>query len=301
MKANDTDPDGDPLTIKGASGVLGVKAVVRSQLLDITLAPGAPRFSVVQYTLSDGDPTHDTTGKVLVLRLPDTAPNRPPVANADTDRVVIGNSVKIPVTANDVDPDSDPISLLTADQPAEGAGTTVVEGNSVRFTPNLPDITESTPVTFNYTITDGHGNEATGKVTVNVLVQPLPHAPFARDDFADTVTDKPVVINVLANDTDPSGGAPHLTGTPVCPNDAVATRTADERIAFTPPAGKEGVFRCTYRVSNAQGLLAEASIIVTVTAPAARQPPAGAERLGQDADGHRGRPSADAARQSRRL
>ena len=266
VKANDSDPDGDPLTIMRPLSVPGVTAVVRSQLLDITLAPGAPKRSVVQYTLNDGDPTHDRTGKVLVLRLPDTATNRAPVANADTERVVIGNSVKIPVTANDADPENDPISLLSADLPADGAGTTVVEGNSVRFTPNLPDITESTPVTFNYTITDGHGNESTGKVTVSVLVEPLPRAPFARDDFADTVTDKPVIINVLANDTDPSGGTPHLLGKPSCPNGGTPSVTADERITFDPPNGLVGVFRCTYRISNAQGLPAEASIIVTVTA-----------------------------------
>ena len=268
VKANDSDPDGDELTITRATAVPGVTAVVRSQLLDITLAPGAPPRSIVQYTLNDGDPTHDRTGKVLVLRQLDTAPNRAPVANADTDRVVIGNSVKIPVTANDADPENDPISLLVADQPPDGAGTTVVDGNSIRFTPNLPDITESTPVTFNYTITDGHGNEATGKVTVNVLVEPLPRAPFARDDFADTVTDKSVFINVLNNDTDPSGGAPHLLGKPSCPNGGDATVTADERVNFTPPPGQSGiVVRCTYRISNAQGLPAEASIIVTVAAP----------------------------------
>jgi hypothetical protein len=52
---------------------------------------------------------HTATGKVLVLKLADTAKNGPPVANADTERVVIGNSVLIPVTANDVDPEHDPI------------------------------------------------------------------------------------------------------------------------------------------------------------------------------------------------
>ena len=275
VKANDTDPDGDLLTIATKSSAPGVTVEVRSQLLYITLTPGAPDTSVVFYTLSDGDPTHDTAGKVLVLRLKDTAPNLAPVANADTERVVIGNTVVIPVTANDVDPDHDVIRLLTVSPPADGAGTTVVEGNSVRFTPNLPDITEPTPVTFKYKITDGHSNESTGKVTVTVLVEALPRAPFARDDFADTVTDKPVNINVLANDSDPSGGTPSLIGKPTCLNGGTASRTADERITFEPPSGKTGVYRCKYQVVNAQGLPAEASIIVTVTdAPPGNHVPA---------------------------
>ena len=94
-------------------------------------------------------------------------------------------------------------------------------------------------------------------------------APFARDDFADTSTDKPVTINVLANDSDPSGGTPHLVGDPVCTNDGKAVANSDQGVTFDPPAGQNGTFRCKYRVANSQGLPAEAWIIVTVTSPPA--------------------------------
>jgi hypothetical protein len=274
VMANDVDPDGDDLTITGVDAPDGVKAEKKGQQLRITLGPGAKELSVVKYTLSDGYPTHDTIGKVLVLKIGDTAPNRPPVANPDTERVVIGASVKIPVTANDIDPDHDAIRLLTVGKPEGGGGITTVENDSVRFTPTLPDITEPTPVTFLYTITDGNGHEVTGKVTVTVLVEALPSAPFARDDFADTVTDKSVNIDVLANDSDPSGGKPSLTGNPACPGGGTATRTTDNRVTFDPPAGLTGTFRCSYTVSSIQGLLADALIIVSVTeAPAGNRDP----------------------------
>ncbi len=274
VKANDIDPDGDDLRIGPASGPPGVTAVVLSQLLKITLGPGAPDRSLVTYKLTDGDPLHDATGKVLVLKIDEAAENRAPVANADAERVVIGNSVKITVTANDADPEDDELRLVSVGTPEDGVGTTAVEGNSVRFTPNLPDITEPTPVTFPYTISDTHGNEATGTVTVTVLVEALPRAPFARDDFADTVTNKSVNIDALANDGDPSGGRPSLIGTPTCAGGGVASITADNRITFVPPSGQTGVYRCKYSVSNAQGLLAEATIIVTVAvAPPGNRPP----------------------------
>ena len=266
MKANDIDEDGDPLTISYEGNVPGVDVKVVSQQLSITLQPGAAERSVIHYSLMDDVSTTKVDGKVLILRLADTAPNRPPVANADAERVVIGNSVKIAVTANDVDPDQDPVVLLSVTSPSEGAGTTAVEGNTVRFTPNLPDITEPTPVKFSYTISDGHGNEATGNVTVTVLVEALHHAPFAADDFGDTVSGKPVTIDVLANDSDPSGGKPSLIADPVCGNGGVAVRTADDRVMFTPPNGATGTYKCKYTVANSQGLRAEASIIVTVTA-----------------------------------
>ncbi|MEP7113563.1 MAG: Ig-like domain-containing protein, partial [Ilumatobacteraceae bacterium] len=273
VKANDIDPDGDPLTIRVDELRSTVNVMVVSQRLIITLQAGANDRELIYYTLSDGQ-GHDVPGKVLIVRVDDTAPNRPPVANPDSERVVIGNSVTIPVTANDVDPDQDRIRLLTVDTPSDGAGIAIVAGNSVRFTPTLSDITESTPVTFKYKITDGHRNETTGTVTVTVLVEALTGAPFAIDDFADTVMNKPVNIDVLANDSDPSGGKPSLIGDPVCANGGVATRTADNRVSFDPPPGATGVYRCKYTVANSQGLTKEASIIVTVNdAPAGNRIP----------------------------
>jgi hypothetical protein len=274
VRANDVDPDGDDLFISDPKAPRGVVATIVSQQLEITLLPGAEKLSAITYRLSDGTAAHDQIGHVLAVRLDDSAPNRPPVANPDTERVVVGNQVKIPVTANDLDPEGDSITLLHVDQPAGGVGTTAVEGNFVRFTPNLPNITKATPVSFDYKIGDGKGNVAFGTVTVTVLAEALPSAPFARDDFADTFIDKPVNIDVLVNDSDPSGGTPHLSEQPVCPNGGDATVTADERINFVPPLGLPGTFRCQYKVSNSQGRNAEAWIIVTVTAaPPGNHPP----------------------------
>ncbi len=276
VKANDFDSDGDELTISlSTTRTKGIDVALHGQQLRITVQPGADERSVVFYNLSDGNKEHIVPGKLLVMRIADTAANSPPVANADVERVVVGNSVKIPVTANDEDPDHDPLRVLTASTPSGGAGTATVEENFVRFTPNLPDITEPTPVTFMYTITDGNGHEATGKVTVTVLLEALPRAPFARDDFADTEVDKPVNIDVLANDGDPSGGGqPNLVGDPACPNGGDAQRTADDRVTYSPPKGQSGTFRCKYTVINRQGLTGEASIIVTVAeAPAGNHAP----------------------------
>ena len=266
VKANDTDPDGDDLTISvKIPPPPGIQASVQGGRLFIKMNPGADERSTLEYFLDDGIPQHRVLGQVLVVKIPESASNRPPVANPDADKVVVGNTVKIPVTANDVDPDKDKLLVVSVTQPANGAGTATVENNSVRFAPHLPDIDQPTPVSFTYTINDGHDHTATGTVTVTVLAEALPAAPFARDDFADTVTDKPVTIDVLANDTDPSGGSPNLFGDPVCPNGGEATITADQRITFAPPAGGVGTFRCRYQVGNAIGRTAQASIIVTVS------------------------------------
>ncbi|MGB8860045.1 MAG: Ig-like domain-containing protein [Ilumatobacteraceae bacterium] len=264
VTVNDVDPDDDPLSISPVGPLpVGVRAAVRDNSLTIAVEPGAAPRSVVIYDLSDGA-GHHVNGRVLVLRVDEAVSNQPPIANPDVQRVVVGNSVLVPVVRNDSDPEGDTIRLVGASQPGGGTGKTEVEGDSVRFTPNLPGITEPTNVDFDYEIDDGHGNRTTGFVTVTVLANALPRAPFARDDSATTVENKPVTIDVLANDSDPSGGVPSLLDDPACVG-GVAIRTIDDRVLYTPPNDQTGTFRCKYVVVNAQGLRREASIVITVT------------------------------------
>ena len=54
-----------------------------------------------------------------------------------------------------------------------------------------------------WVIDDGNGNTTEG--TVNVTVNPVNDAPVANDDSASTTGTDPVVIDVLANDTDVDG------------------------------------------------------------------------------------------------
>ena len=104
-------------------------------------------------------------------------------------------------------------------------------------------------------------------MTITILSEPLADPPFARDDSTFTFVDVPVTIDVLRNDGDPSGGRPTLVGRPGCPAGGTATVTADAQVRFDPPVGRSGAFRCTYEVTNARGLTASASIIVSVREP----------------------------------
>ncbi len=266
--ANDSDPDGDKLTLKlPPTQPAGVRAEVHGENLSITLLPSAPPRAVVKYEVTDAQNV-SVEGRVLVVRFDKAVGNRAPVANPDTERVVIGSTVKIPVTINDIDPDNDPITVTKVSQPDKAAGTATVVDNAVSFKPNLPDITEPTPVTFTYEISDGQGNSAKGNVAVTVLAEPLPQAPFARDDPAETVTNQPVTIDVLANDSDPSGGSPSLDRNSVnCVSGTHSVSTDGRRVTYTPPLDKTGTFRCTYRVLGQSGSGDSASIIIVVSAP----------------------------------
>lgn len=264
---NDTDPDGDELALTIVEPLAeGLDVDVEGDQLAVTARAGAAPLVPFEYELDDGH-GHVVRGAVLVGVIDDVEPNRPPVVSADGDKVVVGESVVIDVTANDVDPDGDPLSVVSISQPAGGRGRAAVfSRSSVQFTPAALTNSDGrqSSVRFTYTVSDGNGHEVVGEVAVTVLPEALLAAPFARDDSTFTYVDVPVTVDVLRNDGNPSGGRPTLAGTPGCPAGGRATVTTDSQIRLDPPPGVAGSFRCNYEVTNESGARASAAIIVSV-------------------------------------
>ena len=247
---------------------VGLDVVVEGEELAVTARAGAAALVPFTYVVDDGH-GHVVRGSVLVGVIDDIEPNRPPVVTADTERVVVGSTAVVDVTANDVDPDGDPLTVVSVTQPDDESGQAIVfSREKLQFTP-APLVDEEGQATarFTYTVSDGNGHEVVGEVTITVLPEALAEPPFARDDSTFTYVDVPVTVDVLRNDGDPSGGRPTLVGRPGCPSGGNATVTADGQVRYDPPSGRSGAFRCTYEVTNARGLTASASIIVSVREP----------------------------------
>jgi hypothetical protein len=103
--------------------------------------------------------------------------NSPPVASADTVERRAGASVKVAVSrllANDTDADLDPLSLTAVAPLSEKQAAVSLSGDWVLYVPP-PGLSESD--TFTYTVSDGHGGEATGTVTVLVTDEPAGPSP----------------------------------------------------------------------------------------------------------------------------
>ena len=266
---NDSDPDGDAMTLIVVEPVPpGLEVAVEGEQLSIVARAGAASLAPFEYEVDDGN-GHVERSSVLVAVIDDIEPNRPPVVTADTAKAVVGQSVIIDVTANDVDIDGDPLTIMSVTQPDDESGQAVVfSREELQFSPApLVDDSDQSTARFTYTVSDGNGHEVVGDVTVTVLPEPLAEPPFARDDSTFTVVDVPVTVDVLRNDGDPSGGRPTLVGRPGCPSGGLATVTADSQVRYDPPTGQSGAFRCTYEVTNTRGLRASASIIVSVREP----------------------------------
>lgn len=115
-------------------------------------------------------------------------------------------------------------------------------------------------------ISAAHGtNNATTTATYVVSAPATNSAPTANNDSAATPESSPVVIDVLANDSDPDGDSLTLSAVASSTNGS-STINADGTIAYQPKPGFVGTDSFVYTVSDGHGGSGSATLTVTVTA-----------------------------------
>jgi hypothetical protein len=248
--ANDTDPDGDALSISAVGSPTNGVAVQSGN--DIIYTPdadfnGNDSFS---YTITDGALSASTTVSVSV-----TAVNDAPVANADSVTTNEDAAVQIAALANDVDPDGDVLSIASVGMPANG--TAVQSGNGIIYTPNA-NFTGNDG--FSYTVSDGTLSAST---TVSVSVTTANDAPVANSDSASTAEDTPVQISVLLNDTDADGDVLSIASIGM-PANGTAVQSGNS-VTYTPDTDFNGNDSFSYTVTDG-ALSASATVSVAVSA-----------------------------------
>lgn len=256
--ANDTDNDGDldPTTLSIAVAPLTGTATVSSPAITYTPDQDTYGTDTFDYQVCDlGGRCSTATVTVAVAPVND-APNAvddPVATNEDT-------PMTIDVLANDTDIDDalDPSSLAVTAAPA--LGTATVDGSSIDYQP-APDVSGLDDLV--YQICDLAG--ACSTATITVVIAPVNDAPDAVDDAAAGTLRTDLVIDVLANDTDPEGDAltissydavSSLGGTVICTTDC----------AFTPPDPWTGPDSFTYTIDDGNGGTDTATVTITPTA-----------------------------------
>jgi VCBS repeat-containing protein/CshA-type fibril repeat protein len=271
---NDTDVDGDTLTVTGfqvdtdgngslesftpgqTATIAGVGTIVINADGSYTFTPAKDYngdVPVITYTITDGHGGSDsatlTLGPVRPVDDSPRAVNDSAVTNEDT-------SVVIDVLANDRDPDAGDtltITQINGQNISVGGSVAVTNGTvtlnadgTLSFTPSA---NYNGPVDFSYTVTDGHSPVV---AQVHVDVNPVNDAPVATDDSLTVAPNGSGIIDVLANDTDPDNPRSdlHVTqinGQDVVPGDTIELRdpttgdvvgtvtlTPDGKLEFTP-------------------------------------------------------------------
>ncbi|TDQ03455.1 MULTISPECIES: Ig-like domain-containing protein [unclassified Leifsonia] len=206
---NDTDPDGDVLTISDVSAIpvdQGVLQLVEGgRAIQFTPKDGLSGTISFRYSVDDG--RGGTSSAQVDATLKQPAVNEAPASTrSSTAQTEVGQSVTYNVLNDWTDPDGDDLSLVAASATTE---------DDVRFKPN-GDVTFTSKTgqagskEVRVTISDGRAS-ATGSLIVTVKPAGTLD-PVAVTDFADGFTGRPVVLHPLDNDQSPSGEPLSLVG-----------------------------------------------------------------------------------------
>jgi hypothetical protein len=252
---NDTDEDGDALTISGLTQPThGTASGNADGTIRYTPEAGHLGEDSFTYTITDGRDTATATVRVNVVR----RPNRAPTAMADSASTQKNTAVTVSVLTNDSDPDGDPLTITGTTDPPHGTAV-VNPGGTVTYT---PDDDYVGPDSFSYTISDGRGGNSTANVTITVA-ETLNRAPLAGDDTATTKRNKRVTIHVLRNDSDPDGDSLRVTAA-TSPRTGTVTINRGRTITYTPQSGFTGTDSFRYTVDDGKGGTDEATVTITV-------------------------------------
>ncbi len=161
--ANDSDPDGDVLSITTVTAPEGTGAVVIGEdgLVTFTPAPGVTGEVILSYEIIDGNGGTATANIIVTVEEPENAP--PDAVDDALVRVIPGQTVVIPVLDNDSDPDGDPIRIVSA---TALYGTVVINADgTLSYTPSDG---LAGPDEITYTITDDISGTDTAIVPIMV-------------------------------------------------------------------------------------------------------------------------------------
>ena len=245
--ANDSDPDGNPLSVSAVSTptAMGGTVTHNGQTVTYTSALNFVGTDNFTYDVSDGALTSQATVTVTVQA------NTAPVAVADSATVAEGGTVTVltggptSVLANDTDAETDPLTAVLVSGPTNGSLTLNANG-TFSYTHNG---SETTSDSFTYKANDGKVDGNT--VAVAITVTPVNEAPTAVNDvilvtrYGTFVAPAP---GVLANDSDPEGA--QLTATLVSGAHATFILGSDGTVTYTPPVEFIGNRTFTYRASD---------------------------------------------------
>ena len=262
--SNDRSPAGLNLQVESTlaydpTNALGNPFVTGNQ---VRLEAGAtPGIMDVTYSVIDsaGNRASSTVTFEVVAASDQNQPPRPRDISA---WAAAGQTTRIPVTLDGIDPDGDSVSLTGLDSsPQQGSAT--VKSTWIDYTPNQ---NASGTDSFTYTVTDRQGARASARVRVAISAAPsLNQNPVAVPDTVLTRPDRMVTVNVLSNDVDPDGDPLTLeedgleTATPELDPQVRSSSTLQ---VHTP--SQAGTYLVSYTVSDGRGGSARGTVTVYV-------------------------------------
>lgn len=260
LLSNDSDPDLDVLSVfhyegtslEGGSVTPSGNGVIYQGAADFH---GTDEF---HYSISDG---HGgiSRGKISLVV---ASQNDAPVARDDfltTDATQAFSFTSDLMLGNDSDVDGDAITLQAINMIDATASTGSVQStgaDSWTFTP-----AGIGPSTWEYVIVDPSGLAASAMVTFHAGNS----APVTAVDSVQTDEDFELIIDVLANDSDPDGDALSVSAF-TAPNFGSVSLLPSGALLYTPDLDQNGIDTFFYTATDGKGTFTEEQVLVTVLA-----------------------------------
>jgi hypothetical protein len=246
--ANDTDADGDTLSVVEASlsGTNGIASLNGDGTVKFT--PDANYYGTgASFTYSVSDGTAQSAAATVNVTV--TPVNDAPVADNETATTDEDNAVDVDVLTGDTDVDGDTLSISSVGAPSNGTAT--VESGQVRYTPNGDFFGSDS---FTVTICDDHAttsadDQLCDTSTVNVTVNPVNDAPVADDETPTVAEDGSELVDVLDGDSDVDAGDTLSISSVSDPANGSAAIESG-KVRYTPDADFYGSDSFTYQVCD---------------------------------------------------
>ena len=285
--ANDSDVDGDALTVTSASvdPAFGTVTVNPNGTLAFNPANNVSGPVTIQYTVSDGQ--GGTASATVTVNI---GPNTPPEGTHATVTITEDGSRSFSAADfgfSDADAGQVFANLRIDALPGAGSltlsGVAVVAGQVIAvadlgnlvFTP-APNANGNGYASFSFSVQDSAGAFDTTPNQITIDVSPVNDLPVAVDDLASTPINTSTTIAVLGNDSDVDGNALTVTSASVDPARGTVTINPDGTLAFTPAGNITGPVLVSYTISDGQGGTASATVTVNV---GPNTPPTGTDAL----------------------
>ena len=235
---NDSDPDGDPLSINltsGSDSSVGSARVTNDGSIAFTALPGAAGTAVIGYQISDGEFTSDAALRITVLACAESVP----VAGSAT--LTTGYQ--------------QPIGVNLATYGTNGTIVDVAGPPTYDGAVYTPPAGENGNVTISYAVVNACRQRANGTITIDVNQDPITR-PLSASLGRGEVREVPV--SDIASDAE----ALQIVSSTGAPSWVV---TEPGRLVVQPPAGTPvGTVSWTTVVADPGGLTSSVPITVTV-------------------------------------
>jgi Ca2+-binding RTX toxin-like protein len=262
---NDTDVDGNDLLFSSIIEGPTYGALVDNEDGTLTYTPNADFNGSDSFTYEVSDGNGGLSTATVVINV--SAVNDAPVGVDDT----LSTNEDTPLTIStlsliDNDTDVDGNDLLFSsiiEGPTYGALVDNEDG-TLTYTPNA-DFNGSD--SFTYEVSDGNGGLSTATVVINVSA--VNDAPVGVDDTLSTNEDTPLTISTLSlidNDTDVDGNDLLFSSIIEGPTYGALVDNEDGTLTYTPNADFNGSDSFTYEVSDGNGGLSTATVVINVSA-----------------------------------